>query len=85
MPANDSWMYQGRDEKGRFGHGTSPRGDDTDAGSTGTANSGDLLSRVQAVVYGAAGHLSSTERRNYSAHLDQGSLSRLSESLLAWS
>jgi hypothetical protein len=34
MPANDSWMYQGRDEKGRFGNGTSPHSDETDAGST---------------------------------------------------
>ncbi len=33
MAANDSWMYQGRDEKGRFGNGTSPNSDHGDPGS----------------------------------------------------
>ena len=78
-------IYQGRDEKGRFGHGTSPYSDDTGAGSVGADAGGDPLSGIKAVVYGVVGHLSPTERRNYTAHLDQGGLSKLSESLLAWS
>src|SRR5260370_1211389 len=50
------------------------------------AGGGDgTLRRMQVVVYGAVGHLSSVERPQYSAHLDNGDLSRLSESLLAWS
>jgi hypothetical protein len=40
---------------------------------------------VKAVVYGAVGHLSPSERPKYTAHLDQGGLLKLSESLLAWS
>jgi hypothetical protein len=85
MPANDSWIYQGRDEKGRFGTGTSPQ-----SGSTGTASGSasdrgnNLLPRIQAVVYGAVGHLSSPERPQYSAHLDRSGVSQLSDSLEAW-
>jgi hypothetical protein len=78
-------MYQGRDEKGRFGNGTSPHSDETDAGSTSAGGSGDLLPRIRAVVYGAVGHLSPSERAKYTAHLDHGGLLKLSESLLAWS
>jgi hypothetical protein len=80
MPANDSWIYQGRDEKGRFGNGTSPH-------SSSNSNSGQngVLPRMQAVIYGAIGHLSPTERPRYAVHFDHGGMSRLKESLLAWS
>jgi hypothetical protein len=86
VPANDSWIYQGRDEKGRFGDGTSPQGGDQHAGSTTSDSGGNgLLSRAQAIAYGAVGHLSPAERLQYMAHLDRGGLSRLTENLLAWS
>jgi hypothetical protein len=86
MPANDSWMYQGRDEKGRFGDGTSPHSGEMDVGSTNSGGGGNgLLPRMQAVVYGVVGHLSAAERPQYTASLDHGGVSRLSESLVAWS
>jgi len=86
MPANDSWVYQGRDEKGRFGDGTSPQSGEADTGSTNSGGGGDgLVSRIQAVVYGAVGHLSPAGRPQYAAHLDRGGLSGLSEGMLAWS
>jgi hypothetical protein len=86
MPANDSWIYQGRDEKGRFGNGTSLQSGEADSGSTSPGGGGnDLLPRAQAVIYGAVGHLSPAERQQYAAHLDRGGLSRLSECLPAWS
>jgi hypothetical protein len=86
MPANDSWMYQGRDEKGRFGTGTSPHSGETDssAASSGTGGTG-MLPGMQAVIYGAVGHLSAAERPRYTDHLDHDGLLRLRESLLAWS
>ena len=40
---------------------------------------------MQAVVYGAVGHLSPAERPQYAAHLDPGGLSALSEGMQAWS
>ncbi len=83
MPANDSWIYQGRDEKGRFGSGTSP--DSGEIGSGAGGNGRGMLPRAQAIIYGAVGHLSPAERQQYSAHLDQGGLSPLTQSLLAWS
>src|ERR1044071_8824951 len=82
MPANDSWIYQGRDEKGRFGSGTSPGGGEAATGS-GSAREG-VPTPAQAIVYGAVGHLSPTERQQYATHLDQGGVSRLSESPVAW-
>ncbi len=83
MPANASWIYQGRDEKGRFGSGTSPGTGDVAAGS-GAGGRG-MPTPAQAIVYGAVGHLSPAERQQFATHLDQGGLSRLSESLVAWS
>ncbi len=85
MPANDSWIYQGRDEKGRFGSGTSPPSGSADTGSGSASNRGNnLLPRIQAVIYGAVGHLSPPERPQYSAHLDRSGVSQLSDSLEAW-
>jgi hypothetical protein len=75
----------GTRRKGRFGTGTSPHDADGDAGSTNAGKGGDLLPRIQAVVYGAVGHLSATERGKYTAYLERGGLSKLSEGLLAWS
>ncbi len=83
MPANDSWIYQGRDEKGRFGDGTSPQIGAADVASSGRGSA--LLPRMQAVAYGAVGHLASGQRTQYSAQLEHGGLARLSESMLAWS
>ncbi len=82
MPANDSWIYQGRDEKGRFGSGTSPGSGDAATGS-GSGREG-APTPAQAIAYGAVGHLSPAARPQYATHLDQGGLSRLSESLVAW-
>jgi hypothetical protein len=82
MAANDSWMYQGRDERGRFGNGTSPNSDDGDPDSSGGAG---MLPQMQAVVYGAVGHLSPAERTKFTAYLDRAAVARLSECLLAWS
>jgi hypothetical protein len=57
-----------------------------DTGSTNAGGGGEgLLPRMQAVVYGAVGHLSPAERPRYAAHLDRGGLSGLSEGMLAWS
>lgn len=83
MPANDSWIHQRRDEEERFGDGTSPQSGNADMASGGGGDG--LLPRMEAVVYGAVGHLLPAERPQYAAHLDRGGLSRLSESLLAWS
>jgi hypothetical protein len=83
MAANDSWMYQGRDEKARFGSGTSPKSDDDDSDSGG---GGAMLPRMRAVVYGAVGHLPPAERTKFTAHVDRrAGVARLSECLLAWS
>ncbi len=84
MPANDSWIYQGRDEKGRFGDGTSPGSGDADAGRSPGGGVNGMLPQTQ-VIYGAVGHLSPAERHQYSPQLEHGGLSRLAGSLAAWS
>jgi hypothetical protein len=68
----DGSTYQRQGEAGQ-GQG--------EAGSSGD----DMLPPTQAVVYGAVGHLAPAERTQYSAHLEQGGVSRLSDCLLAWS
>jgi hypothetical protein len=76
-------MYQGRDEKGRFGNGTSPKADDGDSASRG--GGAGMLPQMQAVVYGAVGHLSPAERAKFTAHLDRAGVARLGGCLRAWS
>lgn len=56
-----------------------------DVSSTSQGRDDSPLSPTHAVVYGAVGHLAPGERTQYSAHLDQRGVSRLSDCLLAWS
>jgi len=91
MAGQQGWECQGRQEHGQFGTGTC--GDtlaepESGAGSTRTLDKSApaaLDKRIEAVIYGAVGHLPRNDRGRYEAWLDRHGAGPLTASMRAWS
>jgi hypothetical protein len=77
-----SWLDQGRQEHGWFGHGTGPEGMDDSSADDGA--SGSLDHRLLALAYGAIAALPSSLRRQIEVQYHDGTLSLLTAAMTAW-
>lgn len=81
MVGNESWIYQGRQEHGWFGHGTSP---ETDRAMNPDAAPESLAERARYISHPAIAHFPASRRREYELRLD-ASLERLARIMPIWS
>jgi len=84
MSGHGGWVYQGRQEHGWFGNGTSPQANDTGGTSSGQSADGDLPPRIRSIAFGAIGRLPASQRARYERQLDGGALARLLKAMPAW-
>lgn len=77
-----SWLDQGRQEHGWFGHGTAPHAPDEANPRDGVA--GTLDQRLLALAHGAIGALPPELRRQAEAQYHGETLSHLTEAMTAW-
>lgn len=86
MPASESWVHQGRQEHGEFGHGTSPK-DDKGGGSAEPPKLFQPENASQRVTYVASsivGHAPRSQRSRWEASAGRATLADLKTAMAAW-
>lgn len=79
-----SWIDQGRQYHGWFGHGTAAGGDKPPSDGDGALfELGNFAGRIDAMAYSAVAHMSKADRRRDSASFDQQRLERLRKIMTA--
>jgi len=79
------WEDQGRQQHGRFGHGTAPPKDKTNATESDPMfESSTYAPRIQAIAHTAFANMPRKERYRHSITFDKQRLAQLREAMTAW-
>ena len=84
MTANQSWIYQGRQEHGWFGDGTSPEDDEPSAQANGLFQPANAGQRADYVAGSIIVHVPRNDRNRWNSAVTDAARANLKTAVAAW-